>query len=82
MRGRPHVTPQRPRLPKRLREPRNSSFSSGQSYVLTKSTTPERLLLHDTYYPGWTAELDGKPTAILRTDQLFLAVDVPAGNHL
>jgi hypothetical protein len=39
------------------------------------------LALHDTYYPGWIAEIDGKPTRILRADVLFRGVEVPAGRR-
>ena len=53
----------------------------GKLDVVTKSISAERLLVHNIYYPGWVAELDGKPTPIHRTNQLFLAVDVPAGSH-
>jgi hypothetical protein len=33
------------------------------------------------YYPGWTAELDGKPAPILRAYSALSAVEVPAGQH-
>lgn len=49
--------------------------------VLTASTTAGLLLVHDVYYPGWVAEVDGKPRPIIRADLLFRAVKVPAGVH-
>jgi hypothetical protein len=39
------------------------------------------LALHETWYPGWIAEIDGKRAPILRADVLFRAVEVPAGRH-
>ena len=38
-------------------------------------------MLHDLYYPGWIAEIDGKATPILQADVLFRALEVPAGTH-
>jgi uncharacterized membrane protein YfhO len=39
------------------------------------------LVLSDTYYPGWTAEIDGQSTTVLRGDVLFRVVPIPAGEH-
>ncbi len=39
------------------------------------------LALHDPYYPGWVAEIDGRPAPILRADVLFRGVEMPAGRH-
>ena len=37
------------------------------------------LVLADTYYPGWSAIIDGVPTEIQRANMMFRAVPVPAG---
>ena len=39
------------------------------------------LALHDIYYPGWVAEIDGERVPILRADVLFRGLEVPAGRH-
>jgi hypothetical protein len=39
------------------------------------------LVLLDSYYPGWSAFLDGSRTPVLRANYAFRAVRVPAGTH-
>ena len=57
------------------------SSTPGRLEVITSSATAELLLVHDLYYPGWVAEVDGRRTPIVRADLLFRAVRVPAGTH-
>lgn len=57
------------------------SWRPGQIVIDVKAAGPGVLVLHDTYYPGWTAEVDGNPTPILRAEVLFRGVEVPAGHH-
>lgn len=42
---------------------------------------PCYLILTDTHYPGWEAEVDGLPTPIIRADLYFRAVPLDAGHH-
>lgn len=39
------------------------------------------LLLLDTDYPGWIAEIDGEPVRVLRANRAFRAIEVEAGQH-
>ncbi len=39
------------------------------------------LVLSDLHYPGWTAQVDGRPTEVLRANYLMRAVHIPAGEH-
>jgi hypothetical protein len=57
------------------------SAASGRVEVATTSASRGLLMLHDLYYPGWVAEIDGKTTPIRRADVLFRALEVPAGTH-
>jgi uncharacterized membrane protein YfhO len=45
-------------------------------------SVPKLLVLADAYYPsGWIAEVDGKPTEIMRANGVFRAISIPAGSH-
>jgi hypothetical protein len=39
------------------------------------------LILSDSYYPGWTASLDGARVEIYRANYLFRGLRMPAGTH-
>jgi hypothetical protein len=57
------------------------SAGPGRIELVTTSKADGLLVLHDLYYPGWIAEVDGKPVAMLRAALLFRAVVMPAGHH-
>jgi hypothetical protein len=60
---------------------RINSSRPGHAELVTASAAGGLLVLHDSYYPGWIAEVDGKSVPIRRTDMLFRGIEVPAGNH-
>jgi hypothetical protein len=39
------------------------------------------LVLHDLYYPGWEALVDGRPAPIVKANILFRGVPTPQGRH-
>ena len=39
------------------------------------------LLLADTFYPGWSAEIDGRPVPIFRANLSVRAIQLPRGTH-
>ncbi len=67
--------------------------AGGVSTVEIAAYGPEQVLLHvsleapgylvltDAWYPGWVAEVDGRPAPILRADLYFRAVELAAGEH-
>jgi len=49
--------------------------------VAVQSASEGYLVLADTFYPGWTATVDGTSMPILRANYAFRAIKVPAGEH-
>jgi hypothetical protein len=50
--------------------------------VEVNTTRPGYLVLGDTYFPGWKAEVDGEEAEILPANAAFRAVRVDAGRHV
>ena len=46
------------------------------------SDRPGVLVLHDLYYPGWEARVDGVQGTLLRANLLFRGVEVSSGHHI
>ncbi len=49
--------------------------------IITHSAAPALLVLSDSFYPGWTATVDGAPAPIKAVNGLFRGVVVPAGEQ-
>jgi hypothetical protein len=50
--------------------------------VRTSSGAAGYLVLVDTYYPGWTATVNGVEAPLLRANAMFRAVPIPAGQSI
>lgn len=55
--------------------------SADSVLVFVNHTKPSLLVLNDTYYPDWIAEVDGKETKVYAANHMFRAIEVPAGKH-
>lgn len=56
-------------------------YSSNKVVVETENSEKGFLLLTDTFYPTWKAEIDGQKTKIYLTDFNFRGIIVPKGKH-
>jgi hypothetical protein len=56
------------------------SIGSG-NVQLTVDSNGGFLVLSEAYYPGWRAEVDGRPVPVYPTDTTLQGIVVPAGNH-
>lgn len=59
-----------------------TSWRPGRLEIAVEASRSGVVVLHDTYYPGWQAELDGRPVPIMRASVFFRAVEIPAGKHV
>jgi len=56
-------------------------YSARRVDLRVESDGPGHVVLADTWYPGWSARLDGQKAEVLRADYLLRAVAVPGGEH-
>jgi uncharacterized membrane protein YfhO len=57
------------------------SRSDTEVVVDARAAGPGRLILLDTFYPGWHAEVDGRDTPIRPANAAFRAVALEQGRH-
>ena len=77
--------PASPRLPASTEGPagpaRVTALSANRVVVQANASRASYLVLTDTYYPGWRARVDGRPTPIYQANYLFRAVYLTPGEH-
>jgi hypothetical protein len=57
------------------------SYRTNEVRIGTRASVAGILVLSDTYYPGWQAEVDGLTAPVLRANHTMRAVVIPAGTH-
>jgi hypothetical protein len=53
----------------------------GELLLLAAIPSRQLLVVAESFHPGWRAEIDGRPTPILRVNGDFFGCAVPAGRH-
>jgi hypothetical protein len=56
-------------------------YTTNEAEMKVQASRDAILVFSDSYYPGWTAEVDGRATAIYRANLTQRAVAVPVGEH-
>ncbi|MDD5131079.1 MAG: YfhO family protein [bacterium] len=63
-------------------QPKIMSYDINEVLLQVQTEQPAWLVLFDTNYPGWQAEINGQETELYDADYLFRAIRVPAGDSL
>jgi len=59
----------------------SSQRDKGLVIEIRENPKKQWLFITRSWYPGWQARIDGMKVDILRADYLFMAIEIPAGNH-
>jgi hypothetical protein len=57
------------------------SYTNNTVTLAVDAETSGIVVLHDLFYPGWEAWVDGEPRPILKTNLLFRGVEIGPGRH-
>jgi len=58
------------------------SRSAGYYEIEAENDAAAYLVLSEAYYPGWRAEVDGRPADVLPANHLIQTIRLPAGKHV
>ncbi len=58
-----------------------NEVSDGVMTAETVSAQARFLVVSESWHPGWTATIDGRPQRIYKTDVALMGIEVPAGEH-
>src|SRR5262249_13484712 len=56
-------------------------YGGEQVQISAAATAPSLVVLTDSYYPGWTATVDGHPASLQRVDYVLRGVRIGPGRH-
>ena len=57
------------------------AYTSRRLEMEVETSLPGLLVLGDTYFPGWKAQVDGKEKPVLRVNYLLRGIEVDSGHH-
>lgn len=57
------------------------SYAPNQITIQASAAAPALLVLSDSYYEGWEAQIDGQPTPVYRANYALRGVFLPSGEH-
>ncbi len=57
------------------------SRQPGAATIHVLAPHADRVRLRETYAPGWTARLDGRPAAVVPGPGPFFEIQIPSGEH-
>jgi len=57
------------------------SYEPQEVRLEVSAAAPCWLFLGDTYYPGWSARIDGRPVRVRAGNVVGRAIPIPGGNH-
>jgi hypothetical protein len=54
----------------------------GRAALRTRAAAEDQIVIRETWDPGWSAWIDGDPVPVRTHRETFMAVSIPAGDHI